>query len=31
VFVPDKPLQLMFASKVRAYLSEALFRCSTLG
>ncbi len=33
VFVPGKPLHAssMFAGKVRAYLSEAPFRCSTLG
>jgi hypothetical protein len=31
VFVPDKPSQpsLMFADNVKAYLSEAPFRCST--
>ncbi len=33
VFVPGKLLQpsLMFAGKAGAYLSEAPFRCSTLG
>jgi hypothetical protein len=32
VFVPGKPFQLslMIAGKVRAYLSEAPFRCSTV-
>jgi hypothetical protein len=33
VFVPGKPLQprLMFVGNARAYLSEAPFRCFTLG
>ncbi len=33
MFVPGKPFQpnIIFASKVRAYLSEAPFRCSPLG
>jgi hypothetical protein len=32
-FVPGKPYQpsLMFVGKAGAYLSEATFRCSTLG
>ncbi len=33
LFVPGKPFQpsLMFSSKVKAFLSEAHFRCPTLG
>jgi hypothetical protein len=33
VFIPDNPFKpsLMFAGEARSYLSEAPFRCSTLG